>query len=226
MRRSCDRRSRLFPLAVEVQPEVEVLRIADLVCRDEPGAAGREGRVALSFRPLPFPLELVLAFRDVVQDAVAGDVAGRFLLGDVPRPLADDDRQLDLPVELGRTWGQDDIIIGAAERDRVLVEEDGLRRDRRIGLLRMVCVVQPDADEVGDAGNGYAETRALRDARQARKIEAPQAIEASWRDRRGIDVANDAAQVANLSVLVDGTGALCPTVPEAHKFHSRSPGVM
>src|SRR4051812_49401321 len=98
---------RLFPLAVEVQPEVEVLRIADLVCRDEPGAAGREGRVALSFRPLPFPLELVLAFRDVVQDAVAGDVAGRFLLRDVPKPLADDDLQPDPPLQPWPTPGPD-----------------------------------------------------------------------------------------------------------------------
>src|SRR5688572_26801227 len=65
----------LHALAVHVQPQAEVLRIAHLVGADEPGPDRSEGVAALALVPLAArALQLVLPFRHVVDDAVAGHV--------------------------------------------------------------------------------------------------------------------------------------------------------
>ena len=64
----------LLALAVDVEPHVEVLHVADLVGRDQPGADRAEGVAALALVPGAAALDLVLALRDVVDDDIAGDM--------------------------------------------------------------------------------------------------------------------------------------------------------
>ena len=68
-------------LAVDVEPHVEVLHVLDLVGRDHPGPERAERVAALALAPLRRALlQLELALRHVVDQAVAGDVLQRVLL--------------------------------------------------------------------------------------------------------------------------------------------------
>src|ERR1043166_2494678 len=62
-------------LAVHVQPHVEILRILDLVGGHQARPDRSEGIATLALAPLSAAaLHLILAFGNVVDDAVAGDV--------------------------------------------------------------------------------------------------------------------------------------------------------
>src|SRR5690348_2879736 len=73
----------LAALAVDFEPEVEVLGVGDFVGGDEPGAQRAEGVAAFAFGPLAAAFLLEGAFADVVRDAVAGDVPRGVGFGDV-----------------------------------------------------------------------------------------------------------------------------------------------
>src|SRR5882672_2866511 len=64
----------LAALAVHVEPHAQSLRIGHLVARDEPWPDRSEGVAALALVPLPAAFELVFAFGQVVDDAVARHV--------------------------------------------------------------------------------------------------------------------------------------------------------
>src|SRR6516164_3336105 len=68
----------LPPLAIDVEPHVEILRVADFVGRHEPRADRSERVAALALVPLTRALlQLEVSLGDVVDDAVAGDVLER-----------------------------------------------------------------------------------------------------------------------------------------------------
>src|SRR5574341_280973 len=64
----------LEAVAIDLKPQVEVLRVGHVVGRHKPGADRAEGVAALALVPLAAALELVLALRHVVHHAVAGHV--------------------------------------------------------------------------------------------------------------------------------------------------------
>src|SRR5262249_51141569 len=78
-------------LAVDVEPDVQALRIPDLVLGDQPRAEWAEGFAALPLDPLPAALELEDALGHVVGQAIAGDHVQRLVLRQVACALADDD---------------------------------------------------------------------------------------------------------------------------------------
>ena len=98
-------RAVLAALAVDFEPELQVLRVGDFVFGDEPGAERAEGVAAFAFGPLAAAVFLEGAFGDVVEDAVAGDIVERVRLAYVLGRLADDDAELDFPVGLRRSRG-------------------------------------------------------------------------------------------------------------------------
>src|SRR5262249_8267712 len=98
-------------LAINVEPHVEVLRILDLVLGDEPGAERPEGLAAFAFGPLPSALDLKDALGDIVGKTIAGDDVERAFFAQVARTAADDDAELDLPIELGRIFRNDGVVI-------------------------------------------------------------------------------------------------------------------
>ena len=64
----------LAALAVDFEPEFQVLRVGDFVFGDEPGAEGAEGVAAFAFGPLAAAVFLERAFADIVRNAVASDI--------------------------------------------------------------------------------------------------------------------------------------------------------
>ena len=159
--------------AVDVQPHGQVLRVRDLVPGDQPRADRGEGLRALAFDPLLARIaELVVALRDVVDDAVAGDVIQGVGLVDIGGASADHHAELDLPVALDRAARQPDLIVRPDDRAGVLHEHDRLRGDRRVGLARVIGVVEADAHEIRHMGERAPEARRARGERQARRIEA------------------------------------------------------
>src|SRR5262249_37146663 len=95
----------------------------------------------------------------IVGEAIAGDHVERLVLGEIARALADDDAELDLPVELGGALRNDGVVVGPADAARDLVEGDRLFRDRHAGLGGVVRIVEPDGDEVADLADAGAEPR-------------------------------------------------------------------
>src|SRR5258708_1321647 len=76
-------------LAVHVEPHVERLRVGDLVGGDQPRPDGTEGVASLALVPLAAAPELEVALRDVVHDAITGDMIDRPGFGDALRLGAD-----------------------------------------------------------------------------------------------------------------------------------------
>ena len=108
-------RAVLHALAAHLADHVERLRVGHLVGGDEPGPDRAEGVGALALGPLPAALDLEFALGNVVDDAIAGDVFERVVLGDILRRGADDDAEFDLPIAFLRALRQDDVVIGAAD---------------------------------------------------------------------------------------------------------------
>jgi hypothetical protein len=144
---------------------------ATLVGRDQPGAERAEGRAALALGPLTAALGLELALRDVVADAEAGDRRHGVLLGDIGAAIADHDRELDFPIGLHRVLRDLDVVIGADDAVRRLVEQDRLCRDRGAGLGGVIGEVQPDRDEVADVADAGADSRRTLHERERFRIQ-------------------------------------------------------
>src|SRR6185312_16907408 len=109
---------------------------------------------ALALVPLPArTAELEFALGDVVDQAIAGDVIQRLGLPDIRRLLADDETQLDFPIQLGGILGFDDLVVGAAKATGSLHEEDRFGGQRHVGLRRMIGEVEANADELAGAAD-------------------------------------------------------------------------
>src|SRR5258708_2658200 len=107
---------RLPGLAVDPALDLEVVGV-DLIGGDQiwPDRAELIGRLA--DHPLAAGLELEVARAEVVAGRVAGDVAERVSLADVPGLPAHDDHQLDLMIELGRDVDRQlDLAVVRIER--------------------------------------------------------------------------------------------------------------
>ena len=137
----------LHPLPVELERDVERVRVADLVGGDEERAERRRARPRLARQPL-VRLVLVVAHRDVVGDRVAGDRRQRLVAADAPHAAADHERQLGLVVDGLGLRRQHDRLARADQR----VGE--LREQRRVvgqvvdALVDVRLVVEPDADDL------------------------------------------------------------------------------
>ena len=140
------RRRVLHDVAVQDRADPERVRIADVGGRDE--RADRAERVRrLAARPLAVA-ELEVARGDVVRDDVAGDRLERVLLRDALHGRADHDAELGLVVALRHERRDHDRIAGPDQRGRELREEERRRRELGSLLLRVILVVEPDADDL------------------------------------------------------------------------------
>src|SRR4029079_17579155 len=88
-------------LAVDAHAHVELARVAELTCRDDPWPHRAKGREVLGVRiglPHLHALALAVARRYVVADRVAEYVVGGLAGADVAAVAADDQRELVLLV--------------------------------------------------------------------------------------------------------------------------------
>src|SRR3989442_918041 len=134
---------RLHLLSVDPEPQLEDVRVRDLVPIRDVRTDRREGLGDLPGHPLA-PDELEVAGAHVVDDRVAPDVVQRLAYPDEPGAAADHHPELDLPVELLRASGPEDRLARIEDRVRPLRKDRRLLGDRLICFLRVVTVVEPD----------------------------------------------------------------------------------
>ncbi len=140
----------LATLAIDLEPDGQVLRVGDFVFGDEPGSDWAERVAAFSFGPLAAAVFLERAFGNIVGDAVAGDVVEGIGLGNVLGRLADDDAEFGLPIGLFRTAREADVVVGADDGAGSFHEQDGLFGQSGPGFRGMVGIVEADAHHFAD----------------------------------------------------------------------------
>src|SRR6266567_2182735 len=210
-------------LAVDVEPHVELLRILDFVLGDEPGAERTEGLAALALGPLPGALDLEHALGNVVGETIAGDHVERVLFAQIARTTADDDAELDFPVELGRILRDHGVVIRAADARRRFVEDDRFFRDRHAGFGGMVGVVQPDGDEIANLADAGPDARIAAHERQLFRLELAQFVEARWRERGAGNVGNDFGKIADAAFGIEHAGLFASWCAVTDELHGSSP---
>src|ERR1700676_1747385 len=220
-------RAGLAALAVDVEPHREFLHVGNLVPGDQPRADRAERVVRFALGPLSAALLLEIAFRDVIADAVAGDVVEGVGLGDVFGAGADDGGDFDFPVEFLGFARLFDRVVRAAEGGVGLQEENRLGRNRIAGLLGVIDVVQADGDEFGDPGHGRAEPRGAADGRKLGGVEGGELGQRGRRIGLAIEVLDLPRQVAQLAGFVDQAGLFLANGPVTNKLHFVSlPGML
>ncbi len=159
----------LHDLPVDDGPDVQILRVGDLVGGDDERPGRREPVERLAPRPLRLG-ELDVARRDVVDDGVAPHVRQRIGLGDVLRRPTDDDAELGFVVDrlAERARPRRRLLVGG-QRVRPQHEDGG----RGVGLQAQFAgvrrVVQADGEHHGGSGDRRTEGETLqRDARRVR----------------------------------------------------------
>ena len=105
---------------------------------------------------------------------VSGNVFKRIFFRYVERSLANNDGELDLPINLGSIFRNHQVVIGAHQRSCGFKKNDRLGWNFCTSLLRVIAEIQADANDLARAENWRTETDIGRDfCRQARVVSQP-----------------------------------------------------
>src|SRR5207248_3723394 len=159
---------------------------------------------------------------DVVGEEISGDEVECFVFRDVPRALADDDSELNFPVELARSLREHRVVVRAADAGGGLVEDDRLDRDRHPGFSRVIRIVQPDGDEIAHARNAGPEPRLAAHQREFLNRLLANAREPLGRERLPGDVRDHTREIANATFAVEDAGFFAPRRAVTDKLHGYS----
>src|SRR5215216_4246418 len=88
----------LIAVPIDLEPECKVLRVVDFISRHQPWSHRTESIRRFSLHPLSAALELKFAFRQIIDDAVARDMAKRILFLHVTCFLTDHHTEFYFPV--------------------------------------------------------------------------------------------------------------------------------
>src|SRR5262245_35217248 len=217
----------LTPLAIDVEPHLEVLRILDLVPGHEPRPNRAEGLAALALVPLPArTVDLEGALGYVVRQEIPRDRTHRLVAIEIARALADHDAELDLVIKLGRFLRNERVVVRPADRGRRLVEDDRLLRDRHAGFGGVVGIVQSDRNEVAHIADAGPEPRLARHRFQLLQVSLLDLGEAAGCQHGAVDIRHHPRQVADFSVSIDNAGLLAAHWTITHEFHCESPTIV
>src|SRR6478735_595379 len=188
----------LAGLAVDAEPEAQVLRI-EPISGHEDGAEGGEAVGALAFDELAMAVFLPVALGVVVADGVAGDVRAGLGRGDAAarRLLGNDESKLDLVVDLARVRRQLEHVGDARDGRRRLHEQHRIARDLAAHLDGMRSVVEADRDELAGPRDRRSEAHALqRNLGQARWAGGQRVAQARHdvRRKKGLSAVTDPAR--------------------------------
>ncbi len=213
---------RILPhLPIDQAPQVQGVRIGDLVGGGDPGAEGRMGVEGLAQRPLRRPV-LPHALGDVVADAPAEDGGAGVGAGDVPAAGADHRDHLDLVVAEG--CGDLDRVEGSRNGRSGLREPDLAGRGLDAALGDMVGIVQANGPDLPGTRDGSEQADAVQrqgpgagageaaNLRLDRRPAADQSDHVGGQARRGAGQGYDAA-------AVDDARFRCAAGGEGGEFH-------
>src|SRR5262249_19314748 len=123
-----------------------------------------EGLAALALVPLAAAaLDLEDALGHIVAKEIAGNGVLRLVACEITCALADDDAELDLPVELTRLARDDGVVVWTADAGWRFVENDRLFRNSHASLCRVVRVIKSDGNEVADVADAGTKPWLARD---------------------------------------------------------------
>ena len=205
--------------AVDVQPQVQALRVRHFIRRDEPGSDRSEGVAALALDPLPVPLQLEFPLGNVVDDAVTGDMFQGFGFGHIRRPCADHHAEFHFPVGLRGIAGNDDRVVRPADGAGGLEEDHRLIGHGTAALLRMFHVIPANANDfshVADTGpdahvagyGGKSDRVSVRDLRQRFGVQVG-----------AVQVGNHGRQVPNYAVPIQLARPLRAGLSNSQELH-------
>ncbi len=160
----------LHARAVEVEGEVERLRIRHLVLGHEPRPQRSEALVALGLDPFAGAALLQAPLRHVVADAIAGDESKRVRLRHLLRRAADDESELDLEIHALPIGRHQDRVIRAGNAGGRLGEHDRHLGNRHPGLGGVIPVIETDAEEFRHVRDWRSYARRALHERQARWV--------------------------------------------------------
>ena len=143
----------------------------------------------------------------------------RLRLVDIARLAPDHDAKLHFPIRLQRPFGNDHIVIRAADGRGGLHEQHRFWRYGQAGFRRMVGIVQPDTDEFPDPSHAGPDPGRPGDNRQAFGIDAAQMVQPLGRQHHTGDVIDMRRQIPQMPAAVQNSGFLCPDRAIAQKFH-------
>ena len=136
----------LHLLAVDRAAEGEVVGVVQLVGCDEPGPDGAVAAAGLAEGELGAGGELEVPVADVLADGDAGDVRPGVGLGDAVGGAADDDDELDLPVD--GVADDRDVVEWPGEAGGELGEHGRDLGWRHAGFLGVAAVVEADGEHL------------------------------------------------------------------------------
>src|SRR4029078_955996 len=177
---------------------------------NEPGPERADRVVALGLDPFAGPALLQAPLRDVVADAIAGDIGERLGLRYVLRPRADDHRELDLVVHALEALGLKHRVSGTGDAGACLGEHDRHLGNRHAGLLGVIAIVQPDTEEFRHHPDRWADAGCALDQRQRRDVEGLETIQAFPSERSTGQVAYQSGEIADLAACVEQAGSFAP----------------
>src|SRR4029077_7958606 len=169
------------------------LRVLDLILGHEPGTDRPESLAALALVPLAAAaLDLEHALGYIVAQEISGNGVLCLVLRQIARPLANDDAEFDLPVELARFVRGDRVVVRPANAARGLVKDDRLLRNRHARFRRVVGIVESDGNEVADTANAGAKSRLAGYRLHPLEVCLPDFRKAARGEHLAIDVLHDA----------------------------------
>lgn len=208
--------------AIDGEPHFEVVRVLEFVWGREERPERSEGIGAFAFDPLAAAFELPLAFAVVVVERVAGNVIESVGLADVAGSFSDDDGEFDFPIGFDGPSGDDERIVRACERGGGFEEEDGFLGDLCSGLLGVVGVVQPDADDFAGANDTRSETGVGIDGWRVCAVgcdPGAEPLEAIGAEERFVVVGAEGGDVDTATIGKNDAGFFLIGVSESNEFH-------
>ena len=211
-------RAVLHHLAVQFQPEVELLGVLHFIARDEPRADGAEAVGGFALGPLAGAFGLPSAFGDVVDHAIACHIFHGVFFSHIFGFAADDDAQFHFPIGFQRTARHDDCVIGAGKAAHLLGEHHRFGRHGEAGLRSVVGIVQANGDEflrAGDAGTKPRLARHFGQARQVHFLDLGEQVGKCF----GCDVFDHFGQIPDDAIFIQQAWLFLALRAIAQKFH-------
>src|SRR5262249_18702548 len=111
------------------------------------------------------------------------------------------------------------VVVGPADARGRLVEDDRLLRNRHAGLGGMIGIVEPDGDEVADAGDARADARLALHQWQLVDRRLADLGETLGRERFACQIRNHLGEIADAALGVDDSGLFAAVRAEADELH-------